>query len=329
LSSFEVQHGWPQLPSGEVLGFVSGADVDSHGHVFTAHTYRPWAEPFSTDPVPEAVVQMWDGESGALLTSWGSNTFRLPHGLSVDQADNVWVTDVGASQVFKFTHDGLMALVLGEMGVEGADGHHFGRPTDIAFGTDGRVYISDGYANSRVVVFSPNGEYLSEWGSRGNGRGQFNLPHGLAVDMQGRVYVADRENDRIQVFEPDGTFLHMWESHGMWRPYGIAISPRHGIFVVDGGEQATRPPHRSGVVRLDESGHVAERFGRYGNQDGQFLMGHDLTVDSRGNVHVADVMGQRLQRFSRTTDSTSGFKDAAVPTAVNSSSNSEATTIDR
>jgi peptidylamidoglycolate lyase len=275
--SFEVQHGWPLLPDGFTLGFVTGVDVDSHGHVFTFHGHTEWQVPFPEELEQADAIQIWDEVEGILVDSWGANTFRMPHGLSIDSMDNVWVTDVGHNQVFKFTHDGDLLLVLGEAGVEGSDSAHFAQPTDVEFGPDGSVYVSDGYVNGRVVNFSDQGDYRFEWGRRGDGPSEFNVPHDLAIDTQGTVYVADRER----------------------RPYGISMGLNGGyLFVVDGGEQPAAPPDRSGVVVLDQSGNIAARFGRFGNQDGQFMMGHDIALDREGNVLVVDVIGRRLQKFN-------------------------------
>lgn len=301
VSGFEVHHGWPVLRSGYALGFVTGVEFDSHGHLFTFQTYREWRVPFPTELEAVPTIHMWDMNDGSLLDSWGADLFRMPHGLSIDADDNIWVTDVGHSQVFKFSHDGELLMSLGEAGVEGADQRHFAQPTDIEFGLDGSVYVSDGYVNSRIVNFSPEGKFRFEWGRFGDGPGQFNIPHDLAVDGDGRVYVADRENDRVQAFEADGEFVSEWRSGGSWRPYGLAISQTLGrIFVVDGGEQPPTFPDRSGVVVLDLSGNFVERFGRFGNQDGQFMMGHDITVTPGGIVYVVDVLGRRVQKFSRT-----------------------------
>lgn len=298
--SFEIQHGWPVLPAGRILGFVSGVDVDSHGHVFSFHTYTEWQDPFRPELEPTAAVQVWDLESGELIDSWGENFFRMPHGLSVAPDDTVWVTDVAHNQVFHFTHNGELQLTLGERGIEGSDPSHFAQPTDVAFGPDGSVYVSDGYVNGRIVNFTADGTYRFEWGQPGRGSGQFDVAHDLAIDARGRVYVADRENDRIQVFEADGEFVEEWRGNGRWRPYGIDIDPADDhFFVIDGGVQPYRLPHRSAIVVLDRKGTVLGRFGSFGNQDGQFIMGHDISLDGDGNVLVADVLGRRLQRFKR------------------------------
>jgi hypothetical protein len=196
--------------------------------------------------------------------------------------------------------DPTILMWSGEDGVEGWDDMRFAKPTDVEFGLDGSVYVSDGYENCRVINFTPGGQYRFEWGECGDAPSQFNTPHDLAIDRQGRVYVADRDNDRVQVFEPDGEFITEWQSGRKWRPYGLSISPtKEELFVVDGGEQPSSFPDRSGVVVLDLSGHQVAKFGRFGNQDGQFNMGHDIAVCQEGNVYVVDVIGRRLQRFSQ------------------------------
>jgi DNA-binding beta-propeller fold protein YncE len=296
--NFEVVNGWPSLPDGHVLGFVTGVDVDTHGHIFTFHSFREWQIPFPVDPIQEPTILMWSRE-GTLLKSWGAGHFRLPHGLSVDSDDNVWVTDVALNQVFKFSHDGALELLLGEAGVEGSDESHFAQPADVEFGPDGTVYVADGYVNCRIVNFSKDGVYRFEWGECGDDAGQFKIPHDLAIDAGGRVYVADRENDRVQIFSSKGQFIEEWRSGGTWRPYGLALSPgQDALFVVDGGEQPSTLPDRSGVVLLDRSGRQIGQFGRFGNQNGQFMMGHDIALDASGTVYVVDVHGQRLQKFS-------------------------------
>ena len=297
---YTVHHGWPSLPDGRTLGFVTAVELDSHGHIFTFHGFRKWVIPFPDEPESEPLILMWNAEDGTLIDSWGAGTFRMPHGLSIDVEDNVWVTDVARNQVLKFSHDGELLMTLGEDGVEGWDDTHFAKPTDVEFGLDGSVYVSDGYVNCRVIKFTPGGQYQFEWGECGDDLGQFNTPHDLAIDRQGRVYVADRENDRVQVFEPDGEFIAEWHSGKKWRPYGLSISPtKKELFVVDGGEQPSSFPDRSGVVVLNLSGHQIAKFGRFGNQDGQFNMGHDIAVSEDGNVYVVDVIGRRLQRFSQ------------------------------
>ncbi|WP_404335493.1 peptidyl-alpha-hydroxyglycine alpha-amidating lyase family protein [Sphingomonas sp. MMS12-HWE2-04] len=297
---YRVVHGWPQLPEGLALGAVAGVGVDSKGLVWVfQRAGRQWTDPLPSDPIAAPTVVAFDGETGKIANAWGDGRFVMPHGLSVDAQDNIWLTDVALHQVFKFSPEGKLLLSLGEAGVPGTDGKHFNRPTDIAVLPDGSFYVSDGYINSRVAKFAPDGRFLFEWGVRGTATGAFDLPHGLAVDAQGRVYVADRENDRIQRFDGRGKFLDAWKSPEMGRPYGIALLPGGMAAVIDGGEQPKRGRDRSAVAILRPDGSVAARFGRYGNYDGQFQQGHDIAADARGNLFVVDIGGERVQKFER------------------------------
>ncbi len=161
---YEVVHGWPRVPEGFVLGQVPGVAVDSHNHVFVFQRGDHYAGPNRTskndEPIQEPTVFCFDGRTGTFVTSWGNNAFWMPHGLRVDGEDNIWMTDIGMHQVMKFSHDGKLLMTLGEKGKAGLDGEHFDKPTDIAVVTDGSIYVSDGYGNSRVAKFSPKGEFL-------------------------------------------------------------------------------------------------------------------------------------------------------------------------
>jgi peptidylamidoglycolate lyase len=199
--------------------------------------------------------------------------------------------------VFKFSADGRLLLKLGEAGTPGANEGHFNRPTDVAVLKDGSLVVSDGYENTRVARFAADGTFLLAWGSPGTGPGQFNLPHGIDVDDSGHVFVADRGNSRVQVFDTSGHFLAEWRSPDVGRPYAVAVSPEAKAFVADGGDQPTEPPDRSGVAVLDREGRVLTRFGRFGNYDGQFQIAHDIALGRDGAVYVADVLGQRVQKF--------------------------------
>jgi peptidylamidoglycolate lyase len=299
-STYEVVHGWPELPTGKILGQATGVGVDSHGNVYVFHRAgREWAEPLPTEPIVDPTVWVFDGRSGRLLRSWGADLFVMPHGLTIDAHDNVWLTDVGLQQVFKFSPDGRLLLAIGEARVSGCDSTHFNMPTDVAVLRDGSFYVSDGYGNTRVIKFSSTGRFLLAWGSPGSGPGQFDLPHGITVDDSGRVYVADRGNARIQVFDGNGRFLTQWRGGGLGRPYAIALSNDGHALVADGGDQPSVPPDRSTIVVLDRAGRITDRFGRFGNYDGQFRMVHDVATGPDGSVYAVDASGQRVQKFVR------------------------------
>ena len=299
-TNYEVVRDWPALPAGHTLGLCAGVGVDSHNNVFVFHRNgRAWTTPFPEEPLAGPTVSVLDGHTGQLLSEWGAGEFVMPHGLTLDREDNVWLTDVARQQVFKYTHEGHLLMTLGERGVPGADHAHFNLPTDVAVLPDGSFYVSDGYRNTRVVKFDAAGHYEFEWGGKGAGPGQFNLPHGIAVDRDGRVYVCDRSNARLQVFDPHGKFLAEWKSDTIGRPYGVSIAPDGHIFLIDGGEQGANAPKRGKVVELDPEGQVISTFGSYGSEPGQFKLGHDIAVGPDGAVYVAEGSGARVQKFVR------------------------------
>lgn len=298
-AGYHVAHGWPELPPGRILGSAAGVGVNSKGEVLVFHRAgRVWSEPLPLTLIAAPTIAVFDGPSGKLLREWGADQFAMPHGLTVDSKDNVWVTDVALQQVFKFSPQGKLLLVLGERGVAGADERHFNRPTDIAVLPDGSFYVSDGYRNTRVAKFSAEGKFQFQWGLPGAGSGEFNIPHAVVVDEIGRVYVADRQNDRIQVFEANGRFIRQIKSREIGRPYGLALLSGDRMVVADGGEQPEGGPDRSGVAIVARDGRLLQRFGRYGNYDGQFRMAHDVATDAEGNIYVVDITGQRVQKLT-------------------------------
>ncbi len=296
----EVVSGWPKLPEGHVLGLCAGVGVDAQNRVFVFHrSGRKWSNPFPQETISQPTVSVIDGATGKLLSTWGENRFIMPHGLTVDHTGNLWLTDVGLHQVFKFTPEGKLLLTLGEKGTPGSDRAHFNLPTDVAVLRDGSFYVSDGYKNTRVMKFSAEGQFEFEWGTKGKGNGEFNLPHGVAVDAQGRVIVCDRENERLQVFDAKGGFLHEWKGPQIGKPYGVGMGPNGHVFVIDGGSPSLKPAERGKAVELDASGTVIDTFGSSGSGPGQFQLGHDIAIGPDGAVYVAEGTGARVQKFVR------------------------------
>jgi len=164
---------------------------------------------------------------------------------------------------------------------------------------DGSFYVSDGYKNTRVIKFAADGRYQFEWGAKGSEPGQFNLPHGIAVDAGGRVLVCDRTNSRLQIFDAKGVFLDQWQGAHIGRPYGVDVSRRGHIFIIDGGDPTAKASERGKAVELDAGGHVLDTFGSSGKGPGQFQLGHDIAVGPDDAVYVAEGSGQRVQKFVR------------------------------
>jgi peptidylamidoglycolate lyase len=300
----EVVANWPKLPASHTLGLCVGVGVDTQNRVFVFHrSGRKWSNPFPTEPIEAPTVSVIDGGSGRLLNSWGANMFIMPHGLTVDHEGNLWLTDVGLHQVFKFTPEGRLLLTLGERGKRGNDHAHFNLPTDVAVQRDGSFYVSDGYKNTRVMKFASDGRFDFEWGTKGKGPGEFNLPHGIAIDAQGRVIVCDRENERLQIFDTKGGFLQEWKGPKIGKPYGVGVSPEGHVFIIDGGSPSLKPAEQGKAVELDAQGQVIETFGSFGKEPGQFQLGHDIAAGSDGAVYVAEGTGARVQKFVRSTGS--------------------------
>ena len=294
----EVVSDWPKLPDGHILGLCAGIGVDSQNRVFVFHRRgRKWSNPFPKDCIAAPTISVIDGASGKLLATWGENRFVMPHGLTVDHEGNLWLTDVGLHQVFKCTSEGKVLLTLGEAGVPGADRAHFNLPTDVAVLPDGSFYVSDGYKNTRIVKFSAVGKFEFEWGTKGEGKGEFNLPHGIAIDSQGRVIVCDRENERLQLFDPRGGFLATWKGPHLGKPYGIAAAPSGHLLIVDGGSPSLKRELRGKAVELDAFGTVVDTFGSFGTGPGQFQLGHDIAIGPDGSVYTAEGTGARVQKF--------------------------------
>lgn len=174
----------------------------------------------------------------------------------------------------------------------------FGGPTNAVVGPDGFLYVSDGYYNSRLAVFTTGGEAVREWGTKGYGRGQFNNPHGFVFLNDTTIIVADRDNGRLQIFSPNGTLKGVWEGAEIGRPWAVAVTPDGYVVSVDGGDQKDDAP-RSGIVILDANGTVQCRFSSYGSADGQLAEGHSVAVTEAGDIIVVDLQNKRLQRFNR------------------------------
>jgi len=156
-----------------------------------------------------------------VLRSWGKGLYKTPHSIRVDPAGNIWTTDAESSTVLKYTPAGkkVMQIDVGEQPAR--PNSHFVGTTDIAFGPHGRLFITDGHGNARVLEYTPDGKRVRQWGTPGSGPGQFRLPHGITMDRDNIVYVADRENGRVQKFDLDGKYLGEWP---LGRTYSVRAS---------------------------------------------------------------------------------------------------------
>jgi DNA-binding beta-propeller fold protein YncE len=289
---------WARFPADWTVHEVTAVAIDSQGRVFV----------FNRGDHPVAV---FDPE-GNLLLSWGEGLFNRPHGITIGPDDAVYCTDDSGHAVYKFTPEGRLLLTLGtsgrpsDTGATSIDyrtikhaGPPFHYPTNVALGPAGEIYVSDGYGNARVHKFSPSGKLLLSWGDLGAGPGQFHVPHGIAVDASGTVWVADRENSRLQQFSPEGDFLTEWTD--IARPCELAFDAAGRVYVAELGYCAgmwpgTEPPYPNAtggrVSIFDPQGNVLARFGggEHPTEAGDFFAPHDIWLDSRGSFYVAEVV---------------------------------------
>jgi 6-bladed beta-propeller protein len=258
---YRMLDNWAQLPPGRTLGFITGVDVDQHGHVWVLE--RCGADTCvgsNLDPILE-----FDA-SGTFLKSFGAGMFVFPHGFHLDKDSNVWTTDGNRDDgkgetVIEFSPAGKVLLTLGKPGVAGDGPDTFNAPSDVLVAPNGDIFVADGHGgdtNARIVKFSKDGKFIKAWGKKGSGPGEFDIPHSMAMDSTGRLFVADRNNNRIQIFSQEGEFLGEWKQFGM--PSSVFIDSRDNLYVTDaqstpkvnpGFEQGIRiGSTRDGVVKI-------------------------------------------------------------------------------
>jgi DNA-binding beta-propeller fold protein YncE len=272
---------WAKLPSGMSFQESPGVAVDSSDNVYILTR-------------GENPIIVFDQE-GNFVRSFGEGLFSdRTHGLYIAHDDSVLAVDDGIHTIQKFSSTGEKLLEIGERNNPAPKwgGQPFNRPTSAAImPSNGDLYVSDGYGNSRVHVYSGSGEYKFSWGSPGIDAGQFIRPHNIAVDANDRVYVVDRECHRIQIFDPQGNFITMWNN--IHRPDAMVLW-QDNIYVgelngMGGVDDAPGLGHRVSVFDLD--GNLVTRFGapEEGEGPGQFIAPHGIAVDSRGDIYVAEV----------------------------------------
>ncbi len=278
---FKHVDGWGKLPEGWSFVECPGVAVDSKDNVYVLTR-------------GEHPIIVFDRE-GNFLRSFGEGLFtHRTHGLYIGHDDSVLVADDELHTIQKFAPEGEKVMEIGRRNQPSPKwgGEPFNRPTSAAvMPSNGDFYISDGYGNSRIHVYSPEGEYKFSWGSPGIDPGQFIRPHNIAIDDKNQVYVVDRECHRIQIFDAGGNFLTMWNN--IHRPDAMVL--RHGhIYIGElngmvGVDDAPGLGHRVSIYDLE--GNLVARFGdpEEGEGPGQFIAPHGIAVDSRGDLYVAEV----------------------------------------
>ncbi len=294
---------WLERPEGRAMGAVSSVSIDAHGNLWLAERCGQNTCVGRDDYSPIHVYEA----SGRWIRSLGRGLLAWPHGIYVDPDGNVWVTDarsdgVRGHQVFKLSPAGDVLMALGEAGVAGDGEYQFNGPTDVVVAPNGDVFVTDGHepeSNNRVLKYAADGRFIASWGGTGSEPGQFRVPHMIAMDSTGRLFVADRSNGRIQIFDQNGTFLAQWRQFG--RATGLYIAANDTLYVSDNQSDATRNP---GWVRGIRVGNTADgavtAFIPIPNFDPSVsaaVGAHGLAANSAGEIFGGEVGARTVRKY--------------------------------
>ena len=317
-----------KLPPDLYLGEASGVAVNSKKHIFV------YSRGNTTGPAYAATASqiLEFGPDGKYIREIGHNLYAwsYAHAVRVDKDDNIWAVDKGSDMIIRFNPEGRVVMVFGRKKEASDDGAEpwkrvnpprpavdgqFRQPTDVTWDTQGNIFISDGYINSRVAKYDKNGDWVKQWGTPGKEPGQFNTPHSIAADAKGNIYVADRGNRRIQVFDPEGTFLreikinvplppviHMWMGNppasapqngtmAGGAPWAICISPGPTQYLYSSDAYPGR------IYKLTLDGQVLGTIGSMGRQLKQFGWIHEMACPSENEIYVAEILNWRVQKL--------------------------------
>ena len=269
------------VPVGMTMGAPAAVAFDKRGHLFV---------------LTRGAQAFWEyDDKGAFVRTFGDR-FTRAHGLRIDRDGNLWATDVGAHTVMKFTSDGQLLLTIGTNGQAGtwdesAGAHLLNQPNDVAIAANGDIFVAQGHTpgprgDARVLKFDKTGKFLMQWGGHGTEPGKFEVAHSIAFDAQGRLWVADRENQRIQVFDTSGTYIREMKYAGL--PCAFEID-RDYVWMVNG--------FAAQVLKLDLQGRVLAATGKQGKGAGEFGEAHFIAVSPKGELYVADSVNANLQKY--------------------------------
>jgi sugar lactone lactonase YvrE len=303
---------WAKLPEGRKWGATSAVDIDRDGRsIWVAERCGENSCVGSNLPA----VLKFDA-SGKLVKNFGAGMFAFPHGIHVDKDGNVWVADSiplgSASQpagkghiVVKFSPEGKVLLTLGKAGVAGDGPDTFNQPSDVVTAPNGDIFVADGHGgntNARIVKFSKDGKFIKAWGKKGTAPGEFDTPHGIALDSRGRLFVADRANNRLQIFDQDGKFLEEWKQFS--RLSGIYIDKNDVLYGTDSESNTRRHAGWKRGIRIGSA-----RDGKVTafipdpepNPDSGPGAGtsaaEGVAADAQGNIYGAEVGPRALKKY--------------------------------
>ena len=302
--SYESVPDFIKMPDGLYMGEAMGVATNSHGE-FYVYTRSG-----------EATRLFQFAEDGTFMREIGKGLygFVFAHAVRVDSDDNIWVVDEGSDMVIKFNPEGRVMMTIGRRpeaqqiretpGRGGGPATHrpynMGRPTDIGWDPQGNIFVTDGYTNSRVVKYSPDGRFIADVGSRGSDPGQLSTPHSMSMDAQGNVYVGDRGNRRIQVFDNDLNLVRIID--GVGAPWAVCVSPGPHQYLFSSNSNTTGNSKESydnagEIYKMELDGTIIGRFGTGGKRLGEFGSVHAIDCRNPDELLVAEVTTWRVQKL--------------------------------
>lgn len=302
---FDSTPNFLKLPANLYMGEGIGVATNSKGHVFV-YTRSQETRLFEFDQNGKYLREIGEGLYG----------FAFAHAVRVDPQDNIWAVDEGTNMVIKFNPQGRVVMLLGRRpeSVEGlmatpsprapeppAKPYVFSRPTDVAWDAAGNIFVSDGYGNSRVVKYDKDGRYITSVGSKGSGQGQLNLPHTIAADAKGNVYVGDRSNKRIQVFDNDLQFKAIYDQVGA--PWAVCITPGPHQYLYSSNSNpdnniADVAAVTGEIYKMELDGTIVGKFGHAGKQLGAFSTVHEIDCRNENELLVSEITAWRVQKIN-------------------------------
>jgi DNA-binding beta-propeller fold protein YncE len=288
-----------KFPPNIYLGEGIGVATNSKGHIFV-YTRAQATRLFEFDAKGVFVREIGEGLYGLVFA----------HAVRVDPQDNIWVVDEGSNMVIKFNPQGRVAMVLGRrpepfdgpppLTPPTAEPYEFGRPTDVAWDPAGDIFIADGYGNSRVVKYDKNGRFVKSVGSKGSEPGQLNLPHTIAADAKGNIYVGDRSNNRIQVFDSDLNLKSVYDNVGA--PWAVCITPGPHQYLYSSNSYPDNNNSQLAAVtgeiyKMELDGTILGKFGHAGKKLGEFSTVHEIDCRNENELLVSEITAWRVQKL--------------------------------
>jgi DNA-binding beta-propeller fold protein YncE len=327
---YKLDPAWPTLPkemNGGKWGEVIRVHVEDNGNVWVFHRCFNTVPPGSAvcinrGPANPPILEF--DHAGKLLKSFGAGLFAYPHGFTVDQTGNLWVTDVNdadtvlgmsaknadgvvmGQEAMKLSPDGKILMTLGKEGVAGNTNDTFDRPTGVAIAPNGDIFVSDGHLpnahnNGRILKFSKDGKFIKAWGKRGPAPGDFDEPHDIFIGgSQNRLYVADRRNQRVQVFDLDGNVLAVWKQFG--EPSSVFVGKDDTIYVGSGVPEAGTKNQTRGIIVGDARDGSLKAFIPDPADPSSLTRGttsSGIAADAEGSIYSADVAAHNLRKYIR------------------------------